>query len=250
MAADLPDGRRAEFLALADEQQAVGTVDPGGQDHAGLQLVEHDFAHLAGQAGQLVAAWQPQVTRLGNLSRKWNKPILFTEIGYRSIDGANTAPWDYQVSAKIDLQEQADSLGIVRLAGTGEDRIEGGLLGEAGFDKIDRDGQAAGGPGDLLARDAVGIAAAVETLVVGANRFAQGRAAVDEGAEGAEELARDADQAEVAEEGAERSTWRSCSLKCSVSAMREQTSTSVLAWPPSTGSKVVRMRRQSSSECS
>lgn len=57
---------------------------------------------------QLEAAWKPQVTHLGNLSKKWNKPIIFTEIGYRSIDGANTAPWDYQVSAKIDLQEQAD----------------------------------------------------------------------------------------------------------------------------------------------
>jgi len=34
--------------------------------------------------------------------------IHFTEIGYRSIDGANKAPWDWQISGTVDLQEQAD----------------------------------------------------------------------------------------------------------------------------------------------
>jgi hypothetical protein len=50
----------------------------------------------------------PHVTELEALSRRWGKPIIFTEIGYRSLDGANMAPWDWQAEGKVDLQEQAD----------------------------------------------------------------------------------------------------------------------------------------------
>jgi hypothetical protein len=33
---------------------------------------------------------------------------VFTEIGYRSLDGTNRAPWDFQASAPVDPGEQAD----------------------------------------------------------------------------------------------------------------------------------------------
>ena len=57
---------------------------------------------------ELKAAWTPHVTTLANLASTWGKPILFTEIGYRSLDGANRHPWDWQSEGTIDLQEQAD----------------------------------------------------------------------------------------------------------------------------------------------
>jgi hypothetical protein len=57
---------------------------------------------------ELKAAWAPRVDMLKTLSENWNKPILFTEIGYPSLDGANREPWNGQVSKVIDLQEQAD----------------------------------------------------------------------------------------------------------------------------------------------
>jgi hypothetical protein len=57
---------------------------------------------------ELKAAWVPHVTSLKTLSENWGKPILFTEIGYPSLDGANREPWNGQVSNVIDLQEQAD----------------------------------------------------------------------------------------------------------------------------------------------
>jgi hypothetical protein len=57
----------------------------------------------------LIAAWTPHVEALAALSERWDdQPIVFTAIGYRSIDGANEAPWDWQTTAPIDLQEQAD----------------------------------------------------------------------------------------------------------------------------------------------
>jgi hypothetical protein len=58
---------------------------------------------------ELKAAWVPYVAALANLSSTWGKPILFTEIGYRSMDGANRRPWDFNVSGPVDLQEQADA---------------------------------------------------------------------------------------------------------------------------------------------
>jgi hypothetical protein len=58
---------------------------------------------------ELKAGWQPYVTTLANLASTWNKSVIFTEIGYRSQDGTNQHPWDWQVGGTIDLQEQADA---------------------------------------------------------------------------------------------------------------------------------------------
>lgn len=57
---------------------------------------------------ELKAAWAPIVSRLGQLSGRWNRPIVLTEAGYRSIDGANQDPSDSQTFGWLDLQEQAD----------------------------------------------------------------------------------------------------------------------------------------------
>lgn len=60
---------------------------------------------------QLKNAWIPIVSRLGELFRKWNRPVLITEISYPSIDGANY--WTGYINPfcghlHLDLQEQAD----------------------------------------------------------------------------------------------------------------------------------------------
>ena len=53
--------------------------------------------------------WTTPVADLADLSAAWDdKPIVFTEVGYRSIDGANRHPWDWVRDAPLDLQEQAD----------------------------------------------------------------------------------------------------------------------------------------------
>ncbi|MEW5868553.1 MAG: carbohydrate binding domain-containing protein [Chloroflexota bacterium] len=58
---------------------------------------------------ELKAAWESRLPSLAALSQSWNRPILFTEIGYLNRDGANRAPWDWTISGTIDLQEQADA---------------------------------------------------------------------------------------------------------------------------------------------
>lgn len=57
---------------------------------------------------ELKAGWTPYKAQLAALAQQWGKRVIFTELGYRSLDGANTAPWDWQRSGPVDLQEQAD----------------------------------------------------------------------------------------------------------------------------------------------
>jgi hypothetical protein len=56
---------------------------------------------------ELKAAWRMRVNRLQRLSQSFDKQIVITEIGYRSIDGANVAPWEYASTRAVDLHEQA-----------------------------------------------------------------------------------------------------------------------------------------------
>ena len=61
--------------------------------------------------GQLNGAWQPIVAKLERLSAKWDRPVLITEIGYPSVDGANYWGGDHRyfsANLRFDPQEQAD----------------------------------------------------------------------------------------------------------------------------------------------
>nr|BAL52987.1 hypothetical conserved protein [uncultured Acetothermia bacterium]BAL60159.1 hypothetical conserved protein [Candidatus Acetothermum autotrophicum] len=57
---------------------------------------------------ELKAGWAPHKAELATLSQAWRLPIVFTEVGYRSVDGTNRAPWDWISDGPVDLQEQAD----------------------------------------------------------------------------------------------------------------------------------------------
>jgi len=57
---------------------------------------------------ELRSSWRSISMKLAELASTWNKPVIFPEIGYRSLDGANRNPGDYQVKGEVDVQEQAD----------------------------------------------------------------------------------------------------------------------------------------------
>lgn len=57
---------------------------------------------------ELLAGWQPWLERLELLHRQTGRPILLTEIGYRSVDGAGMKPYSFDSDALLDLGEQAD----------------------------------------------------------------------------------------------------------------------------------------------
>jgi hypothetical protein len=63
---------------------------------------------------ELQAGWRrnryghDMVASFSNLQRAYGKPVIFTEVGYRSGDGANRAPWDWGATLAVDAAEQAD----------------------------------------------------------------------------------------------------------------------------------------------
>ncbi len=57
---------------------------------------------------ELLAAWEPHEAQISAFSQLLGMPVLFTEIGYRSVDGANMHPWLWGTPGVVDLQEQAD----------------------------------------------------------------------------------------------------------------------------------------------
>jgi hypothetical protein len=71
---------------------------------------------------QLKEAWEPITNQLGDFSKLWDLPIILTEIGYRSRDGANRRASDTQT---IDLQEQADCYQAFFESFSGKDWWEG-----------------------------------------------------------------------------------------------------------------------------
>ena len=55
---------------------------------------------------ELVRAWQPIMARLEALSKQHGKRVLFTEIGYRSSDGAAWRQWEIPRDAPVNLGAQ------------------------------------------------------------------------------------------------------------------------------------------------
>ena len=57
---------------------------------------------------ELKQAWNRTANDIESWHSSVNKPILFTEIGYRSGDGNNKQPWNWTETLEPDLQEQFD----------------------------------------------------------------------------------------------------------------------------------------------
>ncbi|HKQ77385.1 MAG TPA: hypothetical protein VJ810_27040 [Blastocatellia bacterium] len=63
---------------------------------------------------QLISAWTSNrfgenlVAAVQNFANSRQKPVIFTEIGYKSTDGANREPWNFGLSGALDTAEQRD----------------------------------------------------------------------------------------------------------------------------------------------
>jgi hypothetical protein len=79
-------------------------------DYIGIHPYDFKLAHSS-QPGlaDLETAWKPQVDRLEKLAKKWNRPIVITELGYPSMDGIGMDMNNYanNPSPKVNLQESA-----------------------------------------------------------------------------------------------------------------------------------------------
>ncbi len=55
-------------------------------------------------------ARKPVARKLDQIARKFQKPILFTEYGYRSIDYSTQAPWDSEANGAVNDSLQCRAL--------------------------------------------------------------------------------------------------------------------------------------------
>lgn len=123
---------------------------------------------------QLVAGWQPVISKLEALSKHWNKPILFTEIGYQSLDKVNNTPTGVNWSNELDPQEQADCYAAAFQAFSGKawwrgafwwvmdtNAAQGGIY-DKGFSPL-------GKPAEDVLRQSYGAAVRPQTTPFGSN---------------------------------------------------------------------------------
>ena len=53
--------------------------------------------------------WRPHLNEIDRLHRRHGLPVLFTEIGYRSISGTTIDPSNFTVLRPLDLTEQTEA---------------------------------------------------------------------------------------------------------------------------------------------
>lgn len=62
----------------------------------------------------LKEGWQPWINELDSVAQKWDKQIVFTEFGYRSIEGCAIEPWDYS-NKHVTISEKQQLLALKAL---------------------------------------------------------------------------------------------------------------------------------------
>ena len=77
----------------------------------------------------LVQGWQKWKPKLMELSKDRDRPILFTEFGYRSMDHTGRRPWSVdRVDRQVNLQGQADAMQAIFDEFWEEDWFAGGFV--------------------------------------------------------------------------------------------------------------------------
>jgi hypothetical protein len=77
-------------------------------DYAGVNPYFPLTAAKSPSSEELKKAWQPWVTGLERWQAQINKPVIFTEIGYKSCEAAADNPWEHAPSGPLDLELQVN----------------------------------------------------------------------------------------------------------------------------------------------
>ena len=80
---------------------------------------------------ELLRKWRPIITKLELFSKENNKPILFTEYGYLSVDGCAYRAWELEKEVhQLDINEQAqaNALDALFMANWNQSYWAGGFL--------------------------------------------------------------------------------------------------------------------------
>jgi len=77
---------------------------------------------------EVLQGWEPITEQLKSFSVEHEKPILFTEYGYRSIEGTTIEPWVSDTKAVVSMKEQSLALEGLYISNWKEDWLAGGFL--------------------------------------------------------------------------------------------------------------------------
>jgi Glycoside Hydrolase Family 113 len=56
---------------------------------------------------ELVSGWKKIEPEIRDLSEKYDKKVIFTEIGYKSVEGTAIKPWEWNKKGRVSQEEQA-----------------------------------------------------------------------------------------------------------------------------------------------
>lgn len=77
-------------------------------DFIGINVFYHLTNYRTPTLEQILKGWELPVRQLTNVHNAFpDKPIIFTEVGYPSMDLASVWPWNWQRGGAVDLEEQA-----------------------------------------------------------------------------------------------------------------------------------------------
>ncbi len=77
---------------------------------------------------EVLQGWQPITKQLQKFSIKNNKPILFTEYGYRSVEGTTIKPWESYTKGRPSMTEQEIALQALYKSNWSKPWFAGGFL--------------------------------------------------------------------------------------------------------------------------
>jgi len=77
-------------------------------DYAGIDPYFPLVCSARPQVAELKSAWGDWIKQIEAWQAKINKPVIFTEIGYRSLRGANEEPWQHSTAGELDPELQTN----------------------------------------------------------------------------------------------------------------------------------------------
>lgn len=93
----------------ANWQEAEGVGFWAALDFVGVQAYYPLRVSAPATVSGIRAAWAPVVARLEALAARTGKPIVFTEVGYRSVAGSLAEPWAWSTEGATDPALQRDA---------------------------------------------------------------------------------------------------------------------------------------------
>ena len=115
------------YAANWDEYQRVPFWD--ALDYIGIDAYFPLSAVKTPTVANYEQGWKPHKKQIVRLQKRVQKPILFTEFGYRSIDFSGKKPWDSKrIVAGVNLEAQTNALQAIYNQFWKEDWFAGGFV--------------------------------------------------------------------------------------------------------------------------